>query len=71
MTLDQLPLNRSAIIHSIHKSSITPKLVEMGLYPGKQVSMVFKAPFGDPIAIDIDGYTLSLRKSEASQIEMA
>lgn len=42
----------------------------MGLYPGKEIKIIFKAPFGDPIAIDIDGYTLSLRKSEASQIEI-
>lgn len=70
MTLDHLPVNYPAIIQTIKKNSLTPKLVEMGLYPGKQIKVIFKAPFGDPIAIDIDGYTLSLRKSEASQIEL-
>ena len=42
----------------------------MGIYPGKRVKVVFKAPFGDPIAVDIDGYTLSLRKEEASLVEV-
>lgn len=70
LTLDLLPLNQTATIHAMHHSGLTPKLVEMGLYPGKKIKILFKAPFGDPIAIDVDGYTLSLRKSEASQIEM-
>ncbi|MEO9477158.1 MAG: FeoA family protein [Cyclobacteriaceae bacterium] len=70
MTLDKIPINHPATIHAISKTGLTPKLVEMGLYPGKEIKVLFKAPFGDPIAIDVDGYTLSLRKSEASQIEL-
>lgn len=52
------------------KSSLTPKLVEMGLYPGKEIQILFTAPLGDPIALQVDGYTLSLRKKEASLIEI-
>lgn len=70
MTLDRLSLNQSVTIKSLIESGLTSKLVDMGLYPGKSVKVVFKAPFGDPIAIDIDGYTLSLRKEEASLVEV-
>ncbi|WP_258105594.1 FeoA family protein [Marinoscillum sp. MHG1-6] len=70
MTLDQLPVNQPAKIQRLAKTGLTSKLVEMGLYPGKDIKVIFKAPLGDPLAIDVDGYTLSLRKSEASQIEI-
>ena len=70
MTLDQLPVDQKATILKMVKSSLTPKLVEMGLYPGKEIQIIFTAPFGDPIALSVDGYTLSLRKKEASLIEI-
>ena len=49
---------------------LTNKLADMGVYPGKKVEVVFKAPSGDPIAVDLEGYTLSLRIFEASMIEV-
>lgn len=70
LTLDTLKLNQSVTIKRLADNGVTSKLVDMGLYPGKSISIVFKAPFGDPIAIDIDGYTLSLRKDEASLVEV-
>ena len=42
----------------------------MGLFPGKEIRVLFKAPLGDPIAIDVHGYTLALRKNEAALIEL-
>lgn len=70
MTLDQANLDQSVTIKCLTENGLTSKLVDMGLYAGKTVKVVFKAPFGDPIAIDIDGYTLSLRKGEASLVEV-
>ncbi|MFY0688049.1 MAG: FeoA domain-containing protein [Cyclobacteriaceae bacterium] len=54
----------------VSRENLAAKLTEMGLYPGKQLQVLFKAPFGDPIAIDVGGYTLSLRKSEAALIQL-
>lgn len=42
--------------------------MEMGLLPGKAVTVLFRAPLGDPIAIDVNGYILSLRLDEAALI---
>ena len=50
--------------------ALKPKLMEMGLIIGKELRVLFKAPFGDPIAIDVHGYVLSLRLDEASLIEV-
>jgi len=70
LTLDSLKLNQQVTIQRITENGLTSKLTDMGLYPGKSISVIFKAPFGDPIAVDIDGYTLSLRKEEASLVEV-
>jgi Fe2+ transport system protein FeoA len=44
--------------------------MEMGLIAGKEVRVLFRAPFGDPIAIDVHGYVLSLRLDEAGLIQV-
>jgi Fe2+ transport system protein FeoA len=46
------------------------RLRELGLLPGTRVQLVRKAPLGDPLEISIRGSLLSLRKSEAEQIEI-
>lgn len=69
-TLAQVPLRQKTKVLSIVESELKPKLLEMGLYPGKVVEVLFKAPFGDPIAVDVSGYTLSMRLSEANLIEV-
>ena len=42
--------------------------MEMGCLPGEQVTFERIAPLGDPIAISVSGYQLSLRKEEAATI---
>lgn len=42
----------------------------MGLLPGREVTVLFRAPLGDPIAIDVNGYILSLRLDEAAMIHV-
>ena len=49
---------------------VSMRLLEMGLTPGVEVSLLGVAPLGDPIEIELRGYRLSLRKSEASRIDV-
>lgn len=42
------------------------KLLAMGLTPGTEFSITRFAPMGDPIEIKIRGFSLTLRKNEAS-----
>ncbi|MDA1050884.1 MAG: FeoA domain-containing protein [Planctomycetota bacterium] len=44
------------------------RLLEMGLTPGTEFELIGIAPLGDPIEIEIRGYRLSLRKSEAARV---
>ena len=40
----------------------------MGCIPDEEISVELTAPLGDPIAIQVAGYHLSLRKEEAEHI---
>ena len=44
------------------------RIIDMGITPGAVVVMRKTAPLGDPIEINIRGYELSIRKTEAEQI---
>jgi len=54
----------------VQEGPIASRLADMGLYPGQLVRVLFKAPFGDPLAVAVGEYTLSLRKAEAALIEV-
>ncbi len=66
--LSQLKIGQSAIIDSFTDKKMALKLLEMGCTPGEVVKLNRIAPMGDPIAISVSGYLLSLRKAEASTI---
>lgn len=67
-TLDSLKLGQSAIIKGFTDEFLSLKLTEMGCFPGETVKLTNVAPFGDPIAIEVLGYQLSLRKQEARTV---
>jgi len=46
------------------------KLLAMGLTPGTHFVVKRMAPLGDPIEIAVRGYSLSLRKHEASVLQV-
>ncbi|MCB2155774.1 ferrous iron transport protein A [bacterium] len=46
------------------------RILEMGLIEEEEVTMVRFAPLGDPLEVRVRGYNLSLRKSDAAQIQV-
>jgi ferrous iron transport protein A len=66
--LSELKLGTKAIIDSFSDKELALKLMEMGCLPGEKIHIERRAPLGDPIAISISGYVLSLRKAEAETI---
>ena len=44
------------------------RIIDMGITPGAVIIMRKMAPFGDPIEINVRGYELSIRKSEAKEV---
>jgi ferrous iron transport protein A len=70
VNLSMIQNGKKVRIKRIQSSFLRPKLMEMGILEGDCVKILFKAPLGDPIAINVKGYTLSLRKDEAALIEV-
>ncbi|MCD8741785.1 MULTISPECIES: FeoA family protein [Mucilaginibacter] len=68
MDLSQLEVGQTGVVKEFTDLEMSVKLMEMGCLPGETVKVTRVAPLGDPIAISVSGYQLSLRKFEASTI---
>lgn len=68
ITLDKLKIGQTATIESFQDDFLALKLTEMGCLPGEKIKLTNIAPLGDPIAIEVAGYFLSMRKQEASVV---
>jgi len=70
LDLSTMKVGSKSEIIEIENSSIKSKLIEMGFLVGRSLEVVFKAPLGDPIAIEINSTVISLRKDEATLIKV-
>lgn len=70
-TLNDLQIGQSGVVVKVGgKGQIRQRMMDMGLVPGSEIKVVRIAPLGDPVEFSIKGYNLSLRKSEAREIEV-
>jgi Fe2+ transport system protein FeoA len=69
-TLSEINVGQTAIIQNVRASELKVKLMERGLIKGKTLQLLYRAPFGDPLAFDVEGYVLSLRLDEAMLIDV-
>ncbi len=71
MTLAEVAVGgRAKIINVEGSDGIAIRLLEMGLTPGVDVGLIGTAPLGDPLELEIRGYRLSVRRSEAQRVEV-
>lgn len=71
MTLDQLPVGRSAVITAVGgQGALRRHLLDMGLTPKTTVLMRKVAPMGDPVELNLRGYSLTLRLEDAREISV-
>ena len=67
--LDQLAPGCCGIVRVIAaENGARRRLLEMGFVPGTPLRVVRLAPLGDPMQIELHGYHISLRRSEARAI---
>lgn len=69
-TAELLKPGSKARITRIKEGEFSLKLAEMGCVPGTEITKMFTAAGGNPIAYQIDSYLLGLRIEEASLIEV-
>ena len=69
--LADLPVGARARVSLVSGSAdLSMRLLEMGLTPGVEVAVVGMAPLGDPLELELRGYRLSVRRSEAARVEI-
>ena len=52
------------------EGKIRRRLFDMGVTPGAEITLRKLAPLGDPLEVNLRGYELTLRKSEAACVVM-
>ncbi len=71
MTLKDLEIGQTAVVEKVGGTGfLRQHLLDMGVIPGVEVTVVKYAPMGDPIELRIRGYELTLRLADAQQIEV-
>ena len=71
MTLNELQVGESAVIKTVGgEEALRQHLLDMGMIPGAEVEIVKFAPMGDPVELKVHGDELTLRLSDAQEIEI-
>ena len=69
MTLRDLKVGQNAVIRSVGgEGALRQHFLDMGVIPGAELTVVKFAPMGDPMELQIHGYELTLRLSDAEKI---
>ena len=69
MRLSELGPGDSACIATVGgEGALRQHLLDMGVIPGAQLSVVKLAPLGDPMEVRIHGYELTMRLAEAAEV---
>lgn len=70
-TLKEVKIGEAATIRRLHgEGALKRRIMDMGLTKGTEVYVRKVAPLGDPMELTVRGYELSVRKSDAENIEV-
>jgi ferrous iron transport protein A len=70
-TLKELKVGESAKVVKLYgEGAIKRRIMDMGITKGVLITVRKVAPLGDPIELNLRGYELSIRKSDAEMIEI-
>lgn len=71
LKLSELKVGESAVIQNVGgQGELRQHFLDMGIIPGAEVTLVKFAPMGDPMELQVHGYELTLRLSEAEKIQI-
>ena len=70
-TLKDVKCGQAATVSRLHGSgAVKRRIMDMGITRGTEIFVRKVDPLGDPIELNVRGYELSLRKEDASMIEV-
>lgn len=71
-TLDQLPIGTTGTLGEPQGCSTTVlRLMEMGMTLGEEITLTRRAPWGDPLEVEVRGTRLCLRRADAQQFPVS
>jgi len=71
MTLKDMEIGKTSVITKVGgEGALRQHLLDMGVIPGAEITIVKYAPMGDPVEVTIHGYILTLRLDDAAKIEV-
>lgn len=70
-TLKDVKVNQTARVVKVHgEGPVRRRIMDMGITKGVEIYVRKVAPLGDPMELNLRGYELTLRKADASMIEI-
>ena len=71
-TLREAKIGETVTVAKLHGAgAVKRRIMDMGITKGVDVFVRKVAPLGDPVEVNVRGYELSIRKSDADMIEIA
>ena len=71
-TLKQVKCGESvSVVKLTGEGALKRRIMDMGITKGTEIYVRKVAPLGDPVEVNVRGYELSIRKSEAENIQVA
>ena len=71
-TLKQVKCGETvSVVKLTGEGALKRRSMDMGITKGTEIYVRKVAPLGDPVEVNVRGYELSIRKSEAENIQVA
>ena len=71
-TLKDVKIGEAVTVVKLHgEGAVRRRIMDMGITKNVEIFVRKVAPLGDPIEVNVRGYELSLRKSDAEMIEVS
>ena len=69
--LNKLPINSTGKVEELNcDGNLRRRMLDLGIVKGTNIIPVLKSPFGDPIAFEIRGSVVALRKEVSEKISV-
>ena len=70
-TLRDVKIGETAVIEKLHgEGALKRRIMDMGITKGCTIYVRKVAPLGDPVEVTVRGYELTLRKEDATMVEV-
>lgn len=70
INMRKMKINQKGVVSTVKaEGQLGRRIRDMGIVMGAELQVIGRAPLYDPVALRLNGYTLTLRNSEADYIQ--